>query len=94
VSPAVGRTLTILAIAFLAFDGTALVALGLMMDRMLLVPVGLVFFLSSVLIVVYWRWHRRKLEDIRAARRILSEEARELQRLMRESVDRREKGER
>lgn len=81
-SPVVGRTLTIIAIAVLAFDGAALAALGFMTGRLLLVPVGVVFFLSSGLIVLYWRWQRRRLEDISAARRALGEEARAL----RESV--------
>jgi membrane protein implicated in regulation of membrane protease activity len=82
VSPVVGRTLTIIAIAALAFDGAALAALGFMTGRMVLVPVGVVFFLSSGLVVLYWRWHRRRLEDISATRRELSEEAREMQRLL------------
>jgi hypothetical protein len=94
VSPAVGRTLTIVAVAVLAFDGAALAALGFMTGRTMLVPIGLVFFLSSGLIVIYWRWYRRKLDDISAARRGLSEEAREMQRLTRESVSGREPRER
>jgi hypothetical protein len=82
VSPAVGRTLTIIAIAVLAFDGAALAALGFMTGRTMLVPVGLVFFLSSGLIVLYWRWHRRRLQEIAEARRALAAEAREMQRLL------------
>ena len=77
-SPAVGRTLTIIAIAVLAFDGAALAAIGLMNGRLVLVLVGVVFFLSSGLVVLYWRWHLRRLDDIRTARRALSEEARAL----------------
>jgi hypothetical protein len=53
-----------------------------MTGRMVLIPVGLVFFLSSGLIVLYWRWHRRRLQDIAAERRALAEEAREMQRLL------------
>jgi uncharacterized integral membrane protein len=81
-SPVVGRTLTIVAIAILAFDGAALVALGFMTGRMVLVPIGLVFFLSSGLIVLYWRWHRRRLDDISETRRALADEAREMRRLL------------
>ena len=81
-SPAVSRTLTITAIAALAFDGTALAALGLWTGRTILVAVGVVFFLSSGLIVLYWRWYRRRLDDIAATRRTLGEEAREMQRLL------------
>jgi hypothetical protein len=81
-SPVVGRTLTIVAIAILAFDGAALVALGFITGRMVLVPIGLVFFLSSGLIVLYWRWHRRRLEEIAETRRALAEDAREMRRLL------------
>jgi hypothetical protein len=44
--------------------------------------VGLVFFVSSGLILIYRRWYRRRLDDILAARRALSEEARGMQRLL------------
>ena len=76
------RTITLVAAALLAFDGAALVGLGYLTGRTVLVPVGLVFLVSSGLILPYWRWHRRRLDDILAARRALSEEARAL----RESV--------
>lgn len=81
-SPAVSRTLTLVATAVLAFDGAAIAGLGYMTGRMVLVPVGLVFFLSSGLILLYRRWYRRRLDDIMAARRALGEEAREIQRLL------------
>lgn len=81
-SPAVSRTLTIVAVAVLAFDGAALIAMGYWAGRMVVVAIGAVFFLSSALIVLYWRWYRSKLDDIAATRRILSEEAREMQRLL------------
>jgi hypothetical protein len=46
--------------------------------------VGVVFFVSSGLVLLYWRWYRRRLADIATARRALGEEAREMQRLLRE----------
>jgi uncharacterized membrane protein len=76
ISPVVGRTLTFVAAAVLAFDGAALAALGYMTGRPVLIPVGLVFFVSSGLILFYRRWYRRRLDEILAARRGLSEEAR------------------
>jgi hypothetical protein len=82
VSPVVSRTLTLVAAAVLAFDGAALAGLGYMTGRTVLIPVGLAFFAASGLILLYWRWYRRTLDDILAARRALSEEARAL----RESV--------
>ena len=51
---------------------------------MLLVLVGAVFFLSALLVLLSWRWYRRRLADIATARRALSDETRELQRSLRE----------
>jgi hypothetical protein len=84
VSPAASRTLTIIAAAVLAFDGAALTGIGWWSGRVLVALVGLVFFISSGLVLLYWRWHRRRLEDIAVARRSLSEEAREIQRFLRD----------
>jgi membrane protein implicated in regulation of membrane protease activity len=83
VSPALSRTLTIVAAAVLAFDGAALALMGWWGGRLMLTLVGLVFFLSSGLVLLYWRWYRRRLEDIASSRRALSEEAREMQQLLR-----------
>ena len=80
----VSRTLTLVAAAVLAFDGAALAGLGYLTGRGVLIPVGLAFFVASGLILLYWRWYRRRLDDISAVRRALSEEAREMQRLLRE----------
>jgi hypothetical protein len=82
VSPAIARTLTIVAAAVLAFDGAALIGLGWWSGRLMLALIGLVCFVSSGLVLLYWRWYRRRLADIAAARRMLAEEARELRRLL------------
>ena len=50
----------------------------------MLALVGLVFFLSALLVLLSWRWYQRRLADIAAARRALSDEAREMQRSLRE----------
>lgn len=81
-SPLVSRTLTIVAAAVLAFDGAALAVLGFWSGRIVLALVGVAFFVSSGLVLLYWRWYRRRLEDIAAARRVLGDEAREMQRLL------------
>jgi hypothetical protein len=83
-SVVVSRTLTLVAAAVLAFDGAALAGVGYITGRGVLVLVGLACLGSSGLILLYWRWYRRRLDDILAARRALSEEAREMQRLLRE----------
>lgn len=82
VSRVVSRTLTIVAASILAFDGAALAGLGYWTERLALVLVGLVFFRSSGLVLLYWRWYRRKVDDIGTARHALSEEAREMRRLL------------
>jgi len=63
-TPAFSRALTIVAAAVLAFDGAALAAFGWWSGRVMLMLVGLMFFLSSGLLLVYWRWYRRRLDDI------------------------------
>ena len=83
-SPVASRLLTIVAAAVLAFDGAALALLGFWSDRLMLGLVGGVFFVSSGLVLLYWRWYRRRLADIASARRALGDEAREMQRLLRE----------
>jgi hypothetical protein len=84
VSPILSRTLTIVAAAVLAFDGAGLAVIGFWSGRLVLAFVGLVFFVSSGLVLFYWHWYRRRLEDIAAARRALGEEVREMQRVLRE----------
>jgi membrane protein implicated in regulation of membrane protease activity len=84
VSPVASRLLTIVAAGVLAFDGAALAVLGFWSDRLVLALVGVVFFISSGLVLLYWRWYRRRLADIASARRALGDDAREMQRLLRE----------
>ena len=72
------------AAAVLAFDGAALLGFGAWSGRVMMVLVGAVFFLSALLVLLSWRWYRRRLADIGAARRTLSDEAREMQRSLRE----------
>jgi hypothetical protein len=86
VTPAASRTLTIIAATVLGFDGAALMALGLWSGRVVLTLVGLVYFASAVLVLLSWRWYRRRLSDIASARRVLSQEAREMQRSLHEKT--------
>lgn len=81
-SPAIARTLTIVAAAVLAFDGAALAGLGWWSGRLMLGLIGLVCFVSSGLVLLYWRWYQRRLDDMAATRRELADEARELRRLL------------
>jgi membrane protein implicated in regulation of membrane protease activity len=81
-SPLALRWLTLFAVGFLAFDGAALLALGLWSGRTTLLVVGTVLFLSSGLVVLVWRRHLRRLDEIGEARRELRDEAEELRRLL------------
>jgi hypothetical protein len=83
VSPFAGRTLTLIAAAVLAFDGAALGAAGLWTNRIMLSLIGLVIFLSSGVVLLSWRWYRRRLEEIASARSALRDEVKEMQRLLR-----------
>ena len=83
VSPLAFRSLTLAAAAFLAFDGAALMGLGIWSGRSTILVAGVVLSLSSGLVVVFWRRHLRRLEEIDQARRDLRDEAEDLRRLLR-----------
>jgi hypothetical protein len=51
--------------------------------RHALLVAGVVLFLSSGLVLLFWRRHLRRLEEIDEARRDLRDEAQELRRLLR-----------
>jgi len=72
----------LLAGTLLAFDGAALVVLGWLSHRALLIILGLICFLSAALLTFYWRWYRRRLQDISSLRAGLRDEARELRRFL------------
>ena len=81
-SPLASRTLTLLAAGFLGFDGAALIGLGWWSGRAWLGVMGVVLFLSSGLVLLTWRRHLRRLDDIAVARRELREETEALRRLL------------
>ena len=74
-STVANRTLTIIAAGFLAFDGACLIFAGLMLGRALVVIIGACLLLSSGLVFVYWRRHRRQADEIADARLALGEQA-------------------
>ncbi len=81
-SPLALRWLTIFAAGFLAFDGAALLALGAWSGRTGLLVAGAVLFASSGVMLLVWRRHLRRLDEISEARRELRDEAEELRRLL------------
>jgi membrane protein implicated in regulation of membrane protease activity len=83
VSPLALRSLTFVAAGFLAFDGAALAGLGIWSARPAFLVIGVVLFLSSGLVLLVWRRHLRRIDEIDEARRDLRDEAEELRRLLR-----------
>jgi len=81
-SPLASRWLTLIAAGFLAFDGAALIALGAWLERTALLVGGTMLFLSSGVVLLVWRRHLRRLDEIREARRELRDEAEALRRLL------------
>jgi hypothetical protein len=77
------RTITVLASAFLAFDGAALALAGWWLRHPALTVIGCALFASSGLVLLYWRWYRRQLEEIAAARRVLRDETEAMRALLR-----------
>ena len=82
-SPAAARTMTLLAAAFLGFDGAALAGLGWWIHQPALAVIGCGLFVSSGLVVLYGRGYRRQLDEIAAARRVLREETEAMRALLR-----------
>ncbi len=82
-SPLAFRSLTLVAAGFLAFDGAALMGLGVWSGRRAFLVAGVVVLLSSGLVLLFWRRHLRRLDEIAEARRELRDEAEELRRLLR-----------
>ena len=83
VSPLAFRWFTLVAAGFLAFDGATLAGLGIWSGRRALLVTGIVLFLSSGLVLLSWRRHLRRLDEIDEARRDLRNEAEEMRRLLR-----------
>ncbi len=76
------RTLTVVAAGFLAFDGACLLLGGIYLHRPLLDVFGSCLILSSGLVFVYWRRHRRESAAIAAERQALRDQARALRDLI------------
>ena len=74
--------MTFLASAFLGFDGAALVGFGLWGRHPLVALIGAALFVSSGLVLLYWRWYERQLEEIAEARRAVRDEANAMRELL------------
>jgi hypothetical protein len=81
-SPLAVGGLTLLAAVLLGFDGAVLAAIGFWTARWVMAAIGVVLFLSSGLVILAGRHHRRRLDEIAAARRELRDETEGVRRLL------------
>jgi len=77
------RPLTFVAVGFLALDGAALIGVGLWSRRSGLTLAGAGLLLGGGLVLLFWRRHLRRLDEIAAARRDLRDEAEAMRRVLR-----------
>ena len=78
------RVLIVTAVSVLALDAVLLLGAGYWTQRPALLVVGAVSATMAVVVLVSWRRHLRRLEEIDAARAELAAEARELSSLTRD----------
>ena len=79
-----GRTLTILAAGFLALDGLLLGLSGLWERSLVRMGVALALLAAAGVVLLFWKRHRRRLEEIASARDALRAEASDLRDLLRQ----------
>jgi len=77
-----GRSITIVAIGALALDGILLLLAGLQTHRTSLVVIGGGCLVAGVLVWLYWRRHRRLIQELKQERAALGREAEELRRML------------
>lgn len=68
------RAIVLFAAAILAFDGVAVIVLGVLAHRPLFIVMGVVISAAAVVTLVSWRRHRARLEEIRREHADLREE--------------------
>jgi len=68
------RALVLFASAILAFDGVAVIVLGVLAHRPLFVVMGIVVSAAAVITLVSWSRHQARLEQIRREHADLKDE--------------------
>jgi cell division protein FtsL len=68
------RALVLFASAILAFDGVAVIVLGVLAHRPLFVVMGIVVSAAAVVTLVSWSRHQARLEQIRREHADLKDE--------------------
>jgi hypothetical protein len=74
----VTRGIVLFSAAILAFDGVAVIVLGVLAHRPLFIAMGAVISAGAVVTLVSWSQHRVRLEEIRREREHLKDELRSL----------------
>ena len=69
------RTLTTLAVGFLALDAVLLGYLGLALKRLVLLGTAVACAAGAAAVVLAWRRYRRTLAEVARARRAMKDEA-------------------
>ncbi len=78
------RVLVVAAVSVLILDAVLLLGAGYWMQRSALLIAGAVSAILAVAVLVSWRRHLRRLEEIDSARADLAAQARELGRITRD----------
>jgi len=76
------RTLTTLAVGFLALDAILLGYLGLALKRLLLLGAAIACAAGAAAVVLAWRRYRRILAEVTRAQRAMKDEADDLRALL------------
>ncbi len=74
--------MTWIAVGCFTLDGVLLAVAGYWGRRLGLVLGGLICLALALIVVFFWRRHRRKVEELRVARKEMAEEARALRELV------------
>ena len=77
-----GRLVTILAVGSLALDGLLLALAGFQTGRVSLVGGGASLLAAAGVVIIAWRRHLRRLDEIAGAKRSLRAEAEALRELL------------
>jgi hypothetical protein len=79
-----GRAMTIIAVGFLELDGVLLGLAGLWHHEWSLLIPGFGLAMAGGIVLLYWRRHRRRLEEIAAARQEMRGEVQALREMIKQ----------
>lgn len=74
--------MTLFAVGLLVLDGVMLLAAGIVTGSQGPIAGGLVCLLAAAVVAAFWRSHRRRMAELRAAQREVQAEVRALQALI------------